>query len=72
MIHELKEWAIQHFVPRDGVLVADYVNWNRERESIEVTLYYRTHNGEGRKRRVDLEFPLVSHGDVDATQPVPF
>jgi hypothetical protein len=70
MIHELKEWCIQRFVPQDAQLVNDYVSFNRKRNSIEVTLYYRTHNGEGRKRRVDLEFTLTGQGDVDATQTV--
>jgi hypothetical protein len=72
MIHELKEWAIQNYIPQDSVLVNDYVNFSRTRKSVEVTLYYRTHNGEGRKRRVDLEFKLTGQADVDATQTVSF
>lgn len=72
MIHELREWAIQHYLPQGSVLVNDYISWNRKRGSVEVTLYYRPHDGEGRKRRVDLEFTLTGQGDVEATQAVPF
>lgn len=72
MVHELREWCIQRFVPPGSALVNDYVWFTRSRQSVEVTLYYRTHNGEGRKRRVDLEFTLKNKGDVDATQPIPF
>lgn len=72
MVHELRDWCIQRFVPSGSVLLNDYVNFTRSRESIEVTLYYRPYNGEGRKRRVDLEFTLTNKSDLDATYPVPF
>lgn len=62
------------FIPKGNVLTAGpYYTYSNG--FVEVTLYYRPEGGlpgTSIKRRIDLRFGLIAHGDCEATEAVSY